>query len=893
MRYSRQLFFLTFLFICVLTYSQTQKGYVKTLGRPEKRGIPLSGVSVRVKGEHNPVLSKDDGTFNIVMTGKKNGDAYALQEVLKKGYELNETGVIGRQYAYSDKVPLTIVMVSTEQLQADKQRIENNAYKVAEKNYKVKLELLEKQKAENFITEEQYRLNLMDLQDKFEKYQLLIDGLAEHYAHVDYDDLNGKEREINICIENGELERADSLIKTMFDPIDVLKRNKAALTQLNRQITEANTMIDKANEDMDAVLKQQEKDAEHLYQLYTIAFSLYDNQKAELYIETRAGLDTTNVEWLYDAGLFSQHTGNYEKALSLYETGLRNAISQFGEQSNWCAKYYNNIGLVYINKDEHLTALTNFIKSLGITESLNNMDSISLRTLYGNVGLSFQQIGRYEQAQTYLKKAMMLLPINNNHQATISILVTLGMNYFETGNHSLAIITLKSALNKSISLLGSNNIYEAKILNNLGMIYSEIGNYDNALLCLSKALDINIETIGAIHPDVAQCYVNLSTLYGNKNDFAKAMEYAKHAMNIAERIGEQHSIYAITLNNIGACYKEQDNNEEALLCYERALAILKKLYGERNTHVGMTYYNIGMAYCNLCDYSIALSYIEKAEATYQSLDYSQTADLALCHHGYGTIYYEMNDFQKALEYFQQSLQEFISVYGERHSKTAMCYYDIGCSYSQMENYDKSLDYFKKALPIEIAVYGECSFEVRDTYFELGKGYANKDDYQNAIEFFKKALDLSEEQFGEKSKRVLSLCLIIGEMYFNMDDIENAELFFSKGKDLIINNMIEKEEQLYYLLEIVVVCYKRENYYEAIECQKLVVGLDKEIYGEHHIKTGRGLRDLGTLYANIHETQSALSYLRQSLSILIPHLGEDHSDIISIKQDIETIKKQLP
>ena len=93
--------------ICSLaigSLAQTQHGFVKTLGRPEKKGVALSGVSVRVKGEHNAVLSKDDGTFSIMMTGKKVGDAYLLQQVQKTGYELNEQGVIGRQYAYSDSV---------------------------------------------------------------------------------------------------------------------------------------------------------------------------------------------------------------------------------------------------------------------------------------------------------------------------------------------------------------------------------------------------------------------------------------------------------------------------------------------------------------------------------------------------------------------------------------------------------------------------------------------------------------------------------------------------------------------------------------------------------------------------------------------------------------------
>ena len=140
-------FFILFMQITsfVVAFAQTQQGYVKTLGRSDKKGEALSGVSVRVKGGHNAVLSKTDGTFSVLMSGKKNGDAYSLQQVQKSGYELNEQGVIGRQYAFSDRIPLTIVMVSTAQLQADKQRIENNAYQVAERNYKARLAQLEKQ----------------------------------------------------------------------------------------------------------------------------------------------------------------------------------------------------------------------------------------------------------------------------------------------------------------------------------------------------------------------------------------------------------------------------------------------------------------------------------------------------------------------------------------------------------------------------------------------------------------------------------------------------------------------------------------------------------------------------------------------------------------------------
>ena len=215
--------------------AQIQKGYVKTLGRKNKPGVALGGVSVRVKGGHNAVLSGQDGKFAMQLVGKKPGDEYRLQQVLKQGYELNDMSVVGRGLSYSDKVPLTIVMVSSKANQEEKQQIENNIYATVEKKYKKDLISLEKQKETNKITIEQYRKQIQELQDNFEKTQGLIEGLAEHYAHVDYDFLDEKECEINSCIENGELERANALIHSVFNLADVDRAMKAL--ERNKQLS--------------------------------------------------------------------------------------------------------------------------------------------------------------------------------------------------------------------------------------------------------------------------------------------------------------------------------------------------------------------------------------------------------------------------------------------------------------------------------------------------------------------------------------------------------------------------------------------------------------------------------------------------------------------------------
>ena len=567
------------LMVCAKLNAQTQNGFVKTLGRPNQKGKALNGVLIRAIGEHNPVLSKDDGTFSILMVGKQKGDAYSLQEVQKKGYELNENGVIGRQFAFSDKVPLTIVMVSSLLLQEDKQRIENNAFKVAEKNYKAKLDLLEQQKAESAITEEQYRKELLDLQDKFEKYQLLIDGLAEHYAHVDYDELDDKEREINICIENGELERADSLIKTLFDPIDVLKRNKEALAQLNQQISEANAILDKANEDMAAVLRQQEKDAEYLYQLYTIAFSRFDNEKAGLYISTRAELDTTNINWQIDAGRFmSKYLSNNKNALFFFHRALRQTGIQYPQDSVQYANRLADIAYVYNSMGNYALSVQYNQDVLNILQRIQE-ETTSIATIYNNIGY----------------------------------------DYFLQINYPEALVFLKKSLQMRINLLGAQNKFVAESYNNIGNVYYMQQEYEKALDCYSKGIDIHHNATDKDFLSMAVLYHNYALVLLELDELEEALKFNKLALDIRLKIlGEIHPEVANSYNTNGSIYLAMEDDATAQDYFQKSLGILMRTLGKDHPDVGFSYNNIGNLYSNQGNHRMALIFFTKAMQVMQN-----------------------------------------------------------------------------------------------------------------------------------------------------------------------------------------------------------------------------------------------------------------------------------
>ena len=252
--------------ISISVAAQTQQGFVRTIGRPDKPGVALENVMIRFQGIVNSVVTSSEGEFHLSVPNKKDGDAIILLSVQKIGYELKDKELIGRSLVFSSRVPVEILMVDTKQLAADRERIERNAYRIAERNYKDKVEEIERQIKNKEISAEKYQNELQGLQDKYEKYLSLISDMADRYARTDYDQLDSIDRKINICIENGELDRADSLIHSVFDPETVLERNRSAKEEIRQRIAFAQRIIDKANADKEAI-KRDEEYAERVIEL--------------------------------------------------------------------------------------------------------------------------------------------------------------------------------------------------------------------------------------------------------------------------------------------------------------------------------------------------------------------------------------------------------------------------------------------------------------------------------------------------------------------------------------------------------------------------------------------------------------------------------------------------
>jgi DNA-binding CsgD family transcriptional regulator len=144
----------------------------------------------------------------------------------------------------------------------------------------------------------------------------------------------------------------------------------------------------------------------------------------------------------------------------------------------------------------------------------------------------------------------------------------LGKTYAQKGKYEEAIFNFIEALN--LMQTDKNLIGQAFYLNNIGTIYDLQHNYFKALAYYEQSLDIKIEmqdTLG-----IAASCTNIGITLHNLERFEKAIEFNKRAYSIFSKF-DQPTRTARSLANIGNSYLEIEDYSSANYYLKKALAL--------------------------------------------------------------------------------------------------------------------------------------------------------------------------------------------------------------------------------------------------------------------------------------------------------------------------------
>ena len=375
-----------------------------------------------------------------------------------------------------------------------------------------------------------------------------------------------------------------------------------------------------------------------------------------------------------------------QESLALLETDPDNDTLQKNVLT-----FKNNIGIIYILKEEFDTALDYFEKLLS---EINKTDHNNLIVVLGNLSYIHINMDNYDKALDYNNRKLKInRETGDRNNEARSVMYNGNINYYK-GDMKSALKNYKEAY--QINLEVGNKVTGARCANNLASVYQKIGEYENAVDYFQKSLLLK-EELGDKNGIAATCG-NIGIVYNDWGNQEKALEYYTKSMGIYLETGNKSGLAGM-LNNIGNVFIELNQADSALKYFNRAIVLCDST-GNRNIKVHALV-GVGSVYAELnMKYDEALQYFLDAKLLAEEINSGFW--VANCKANLGKVNYETGNFPKALKNLEEAFN--YSHENNAHELLSESHLYLSKVYEAMGYPTKSLAHFKAYTQINDSIF---------------------------------------------------------------------------------------------------------------------------------------------------------------------------------------------
>lgn len=929
---------LTLFAIFFVSAQPTQSGYVKTKGRMDSKGqlIPgtrIGGAAITLTGGHSTVADAN-GNFKLTVPDKK----YYLKNVQKQGYVLVDPEVLSKQYVQSSN-PLVITMETPEKQLEDQLKSERKLRKQLQKQLQQREDEIDSLKENNIITAEEYRAALQKLYADQESNEKLISDMAKRYAEIDYDLLDEFYRQVTFCIENGDLMKADSLLRSRGDVVQQVKdvHNKAqAINEEKEKIRQAETVLAADIEEL----------ARRCYS-YWERFSRVNSDSAFFYITCRADLDTTNYEWQMDV---FHKTFRSKKTLPYVLRALRIALTQYGEFHPVVAEIYISISKCD-EKNKEVYWLDKAFEIYNLRADLEKM--AKMYQLYGQA----YWLDDYNKALAYYNKALETFKqmLVDSVDKKDKLYETIGDVYKDIGDvykskekyiKAIQYYQMADSLNEKKERIDPRNICWSihELYGDMGDCYVEMEKYDQAVRCFQRVLSLNCiseETryykcldIGNAYmlseqfdsaivffqksllilqdfkiKDLSQhCYVCFGKCYHRMGNELEAVLYYEKAVNESP-----DGFYkALLLSGLGDLYAELGDFDNAENCYRGACNNYEHDFNLRGSTRKSTKakmeMEIGSLYASQHDTTTAMIFYRKVIDEYKEL--GDNFSIAKVFFKMSEMFFNIGEYAEALDYGMKSLDFFEE--GDDLEMKAYNYRYLGIVYARQIKYEEAKIYITKAMNVYNEMYGKINTNTASCLNDLGTISFYQRSYDKAIDYCQASISICKAVYGENNTMVAERYVDLGDIYSAEDNHYYALESYRRASDIFSATSSKKtpvDLPRKISLECVALAedyYDNNDYAKAINAYRYAMDIyndqdslsdrDKRTVGKYCFKVGR-------CYYRLYDYSGALEYFTKALSIfenddveymiwIYTNLGYVYSELSDNRLAVDSYQKAI-
>ncbi len=330
--------------------------------------------------------------------------------------------------------------------------------------------------------------------------------------------------------------------------------------------------------------------------------------------------------------------------------------------------------------------------------------------------------------------------MDSQPEVKATLLNTMGKVYFLLGKYNDAQAVLNEGLSTWRELGPVSEKELANALELLAVTNQFNGNYAIAEQHYLECLQIRQRILEPLHRDIASINMNLGSLYLFQSQYDQAQPYLENARDIAiEVFGPDHGHVADCLDALAGNQRAQGHIDDALVNYERSLAIRRKQLGEHHSAVSYSLNNVALASMDRNPQKAA-SYFEQALTIYEKtigLDHTNTANTLF---NLSSVDLRQGYFVEADRLRERALQIQLDTFGLDHESIAEFMHGLGISKCYLGHYEASIHLLQRAYHIRSEGHGDKN-KSQQVLFELSCALFQSDDLNAAEDGVCEVLDV--------------------------------------------------------------------------------------------------------------------------------------------------------
>lgn len=328
--------------------------------------------------------------------------------------------------------------------------------------------------------------------------------------------------------------------------------------------------------------------------------------------------------------------------------------------------------------------------------------------------------------------------LNTDPKIQAELYENLGVIYQKLGRFSEADSLLQSALEQRKSLFGENNPEVAESLVALGLLRTDQAQLDDAEHFIRDGLDISKRTLAPNHPTLVRATFALGKVLEARGRYDDALELLDRAVRLQS--GSKPSAeLAASISELANVHFYAGHYDISDALNQRALALQRQFYGDRHPLVADTLINLGAIQFQEGHYAESERFNRQAldivQAWYGN-NHPETAD-TMTILGQSLTY--QNRFDEAEILLRQSLSILEHVYGPVHPRVAYALNELGqVAIRQAKLEDAEAD-FSREVSIYRTLYHDKHYLISIALSNLAGVYATRKQYSRAEQLFRDAL----------------------------------------------------------------------------------------------------------------------------------------------------------